>query len=612
MGNRYSQEFVKKNLGPDIELLKPYRSKAIKMELQCLKCTHKWTRFFHVDHMIACPKCHIRPNRGRLKITFKELSDRYQKKDIELIEWHHDRADNKNFLRCNSCQYEWVYKHDKTPDCPECKRIEKEEGIRLASEKKATEDLATKHIQLISTFKWHQLLTFLCKTCDNQWEAFYTPTVTCQKCRVPSGRLPKEDTISNFKKKGITLVEWYVDRDDNRNLIKCESCGDEWATSDKSGNRKGGCTQCGNRSKRGSQEQVEQEYRKAGIKLLSTYTRSNHFNELECMTCGFQWKGLRASLLNFGSGCPKCYPSKKEIARCEAESRLKRSIVGNIILRTLYKNKRTQLELKCTDCDHEWAQYPYNCSRNNHLSCPQCGLKKNQLSYEEIENDYKLKNILLIQCHRERGDGKNLLKCQICYYEWSQYHGNRKKAGCPKCAKQAPLTTENVRSDYDKLEINLLSEVINSDTYITLECRRCGHVWDTKPAKRGCPSCNTGGYFGQKFSREGLCRDILEKITGARFPKKRPPGLINPKTKARLELDGLSEIGIAFEYQGQHHYLKNINYREHTAFSRESIEQTREKDEIKRQFCKELGIKLIEIPYWIKPNKLEEFIKGSI
>lgn len=52
--------------------------------------------------------------------------------------------------------------------------------------------------------------------------------------------------------------------------------------------------------------------------------------------------------------------------------------------------------------------------------------------------------------------------------------------------------------------------------------------------------------------------------------------------------------------------------RKHNAFAEESIKSTMQRDQIKRSRCKELGITLIEIPYWIPVKDLEDYIKKAL
>lgn len=72
-------------------------------------------------------------------------------------------------------------------------------------------------------------------------------------------------------------------------------------------------------------------------------------------------------------------------------------------------------------------------------------------------------------------------------------------------------------------------------------------------------------------------------------------GCRNPKTNYLLYFDFyLPNQNLVIEYQGEQHYL----YSPRGHFDKTSLDNLRERDEIKRKFCKENNIKLIEIPYY--------------
>jgi len=113
----------------------------------------------------------------------------------------------------------------------------------------------------------------------------------------------------------------------------------------------------------------------------------------------------------------------------------------------------------------------------------------------------------------------------------------------------------------------------------------------------------------KKNKTEEKCRRIIERIYSAKFPSCRPDFLRSPVTGKNLELDCYNErLGIAIEYNGRQHY----SYTPHFHKSKKNFYSQVHRDDWKRKRCKEMGIKLIEIPYWISPDKLEAYIKKEL
>ena len=103
------------------------------------------------------------------------------------------------------------------------------------------------------------------------------------------------------------------------------------------------------------------------------------------------------------------------------------------------------------------------------------------------------------------------------------------------------------------------------------------------------------------------CRKALEKIFNKPFPKIRPSFLNNPVTGGsnNLELDCFNEeLKLAVEYNGRQHYEFIPFFHK----NRESFLNQKYRDELKRRMCKDNGIRLIEIPYNVKINEIENYI----
>jgi hypothetical protein len=101
---------------------------------------------------------------------------------------------------------------------------------------------------------------------------------------------------------------------------------------------------------------------------------------------------------------------------------------------------------------------------------------------------------------------------------------------------------------------------------------------------------------------ETICREIIEKLTGKKYPKKRLDCL------NKYELDGYcKELNLAFEYQGQQHYRYYPDFF-HNKGKHTFLEQLL-RDEIKKRLCTKNDINLIIIPY---TEIKEEYIKQKL
>jgi hypothetical protein len=108
---------------------------------------------------------------------------------------------------------------------------------------------------------------------------------------------------------------------------------------------------------------------------------------------------------------------------------------------------------------------------------------------------------------------------------------------------------------------------------------------------------------------EEKCRTIIQRIYGRPFPSIRPSFLKSPMTKKNLELDCYNEdLRIALEYNGQQHYT----YTPHFNRSKKNFYSQVHRDDWKRKRCRELGIRLIEIPYWVVEIDLEDYITKEL
>ncbi|MBL4898137.1 MAG: hypothetical protein JKX76_00685 [Colwellia sp.] len=118
----------------------------------------------------------------------------------------------------------------------------------------------------------------------------------------------------------------------------------------------------------------------------------------------------------------------------------------------------------------------------------------------------------------------------------------------------------------------------------------------------------------KKYSKgETITRESLRRIFNRpnSFNSIRPDFLKNPVTgnKNNLEIDCYDEnLKLGVEYNGRQHY----EYTPYFHKNKQEFLNQKYRDELKRRMCKDNGVNLIEIPYTVKPNKIQGYIMKEI
>lgn len=176
--------------------------------------------------------------------------------------------------------------------------------------------------------------------------------------------------------------------------------------------------------------------------------------------------------------------------------------------------------------------------------------------------------------------------------------------GCPCCSgkkivKSNCLATlfPEVAAEWHETKNGLLTPYMvapNTDKYAWWRCKNFPqHEWrapiGNRTATTGCPKCRKSkGEIA--VSKELRKRNIRNKeqwrFSGCRNKLKLPFDFVIYYQKQAA----------AIEFQGEQHFIPlGFRSRKNNA---SSLEQVQLRDAIKRKFCKEKGIPLLEIPYW--------------
>lgn len=190
-------------------------------------------------------------------------------------------------------------------------------------------------------------------------------------------------------------------------------------------------------------------------------------------------------------------------------------------------------------------------------------------------------------------------KSECSYDNWMK--GNR----CPECYKNI-WSIEKAREYLQQFDYELLEEeYINSNKLMKMKCPK-GHIifksLSNFYAGHRCSCCNE--YKSMNEIENILNKYNIDNLREYRFNDCRS---VKP-----LPFDFyLPDYNACIEYDGEQHY-KPIDFNgmgEEMAEKR--FEEGKRRDEIKDQYCKNNGIKLIRIPYWKFKNS-EEIIKKEL
>lgn len=218
-------------------------------------------------------------------------------------------------------------------------------------------------------------------------------------------------------------------------------------------------------------------------------------------------------------------------------------------------------------------------------------------TYQEFE---------IINYYKDKRNYKIQLKCNNCGHSFERYiqHFIDSSHMCPKChpkmIKQTITLEEAQKRINNVYGANYLTilEYKGNNTKTIIKCEKCQNTFQSVPVSlwrhriRGCPFCEKTKSLGECRVERFLRLNNIQFRTQERF--------LNCKDKLALPFDFyLPQFNACIEFQGEQHYDNTS-----LMWSEELIKH----DEIKRQFCKDNDILLIEIP-WYDIDNLDKHLK---
>ena len=250
---------------------------------------------------------------------------------------------------------------------------------------------------------------------------------------------------------------------------------------------------------------------------------------------------------------------------------------------------------KCGE-NFETNWHEFNNKKFPKRQCNKCGRKKvndkNKITCEHIKeylknNNYpcELISVEYIDC-----DSKLEFKCECGNHFFASWSNIKHMSGlCKKCAMSQVSHedyTERISKYLDRFE--LISKYESSEKEVYFRCKKCNATIHQKARhtyERGvyCPCCD--GTRGEQYISDCLLTKKINFITQYKFDDCKN---INP-----LPFDFyLPDYNICIEFQGKQHYEPVEYFGGEERYKEQII-----RDNIKKQYCKDNNIILLEISY---------------
>lgn len=267
-----------------------------------------------------------------------------------------------------------------------------------------------------------------------------------------------------------------------------------------------------------------------------------------------------------------------------------------------YAGAAYSIQFYCPTCGHTWKARPTNILSGRR--CPKCIRNLMSEKYRKTQEEFaeELANInpgIEILGKYINYNSKIRVRCKIHNIAWdARPSALLKGCGCKECMKEK-IASKNGRThdEFVKIvkgnypHIVVLSKYSNAKSIIECRCKIHNRIFtkiaDALVSNKGqCPICTMSD--GAKKVAGFLDRNRIEFIPEYKF--KNESQIQNKRFDFYI-----SELNTCIEFDGAQHFYPMTNMG-----GQDYFEYMKHNDEIKEEYCKRNGIRLIRIPYTVK------------
>lgn len=455
--------------------------------------------------------------------------------------------------------------------------------------------------------------------------------------------MPRKKTHEEFveemkvKNPNIEILGRYVNST-TKILCKCKIDGNEWYASPDKLLAGRGCPRCAkiivSRKMSKSHEQFIHELSliNPNIEILGKYINSSSKILVRCKVDEYEWYATPSALLR-GQGCPKCKTNNEIIRRTYTNDyvvKLLEQTYPNIVMLEKYKGHNVKIKFKCKVCGMEWYAMPTQVLHGKWL-CPKCTKesRRQKLAYDfnyvknEIETNISEKigtQLKVLECEEYKTVNSKLTIIDVEGYKYfMSYKEALNTANRRSCFLRFHhsniYTIYNLNLVFEKIGFNWRciegQQYINYKTKLILKnldngqtCERSTNTIFANFRKGKMAFSTSTMSIGEHIVYDYLTKNQFEFIYQYSFD--------DCKYINTLSFDFyLEPCNLLIEVQGEQHYqpvcFGGISKDE--AIHKFKIQQI--KDNIKREYCKNKNIQLLEIPYWDYKN-IEQILESRL
>lgn len=326
-------------------------------------------------------------------------------------------------------------------------------------------------------------------------------------------------------------------------------------------------------------------------KYITMDTKITH----HCLIHDVYWETTPVRAIR-GVGCSVCKKERFRKSKCKTHERYLEQVAHinpDIEVIGMYVDSKTKIEHYCKRHNILWMASPDNIIHSH--GCCECakekiGNKNRRLHEQYVKMAEKVNSNIIVTGEYIDALTPISHRCKIDGHKWKTTPANiLYGTGCPKCAGTMKKTHEDYIKEVFSINPNIevIEEYVNARTPIKHRCKIDGFEWSTVPyvilTGCGCPQCNES--HGEKAIRLWLENNNIKYVREQEFD--------DCVDKMPLPFDFyLPDNNVAIEYQGKQHYAP-IDY----FGGQKQFEIQQKHDNMKREYCKNNGIKLLEIPY---------------